>query len=57
MGEEDEELEILFNHVNWVEDRIDEIKDNNLYDYITNCIINNEYCDIDSYKELLEERN
>lgn len=57
MGEEDEELEILFNHVNWVEDRIDEIKDNDLYDYITNCIINNEYCDIDSYKELLEERN
>lgn len=57
MCEEDEELEILFNHVNWVEDRIDEIKDNNLYDYITNCIINNEYCDIDSYKELLEERN
>lgn len=57
MSEEDEELEILFNHVNWVEDRIDEIKDNDLYDYITNCIINNEYCDIDSYKELLEERN
>ena len=57
MSEEDEELEILFNYVNWVEDRIDEIKDNDLYDYVTNCIINNEYCDIDNYKELLEERN
>ena len=55
--EEDEELEILFNHVNWGEDKIDEIIDNDLYNYITNCIINNEYCDIDSYKELLEERN
>ena len=53
----EEELEILFSHVNWIEDRIEEIKDNNVYDYITNCIINNEYCDIDSYKELLEERN
>nr|DAP77572.1 MAG TPA: hypothetical protein [Caudoviricetes sp.] len=48
---EDDDIEILFNHINSVEDEIDNIEDSRLYEYVVNCITNNEYCTMEDFEE------
>ena len=52
---EDEELEELFGYINAVEDRLQRIDDNMLYDYIIQRFYDNEYCSIEDYKEYIKE--
>ena len=52
---EDEELEELFAYINAIEDRIQQIDDNDLYEYVVYCIRSNSWCTLENYKEFLEE--
>lgn len=51
----DEKIEELFNYVNYIEDKISEIKDKNLRNYIAKCILCDEYVTIEDYKEFKKE--
>lgn len=52
---EDEELEELFGFINAVEDKIQQIENKDLYNYVIDCITENVYCDLENYKEYIEE--
>lgn len=52
---DDEELEELFGYINGVEDRIQQIDNAYLYEYIVNCITTNEWCSLEDYKDFLGE--
>ena len=52
---EDEELENIFNYINGVENEIQQIENMQLYEYVVNCLIHNEYATIEDYKEFVEE--
>lgn len=52
----DEDLEEIFGYINMIEDRIQKIGDNDLYEYIINCITTNEWCTLENYKEILEDK-
>lgn len=53
----EDELECMFSDINGVEDMIAEIENPNLYEYVVNCIQNNEYCTTEGYEEFIEENN
>lgn len=50
-----EDLEELFAYINAIEDRIQQIEDMQLYEYVVNCLIHNEYATIEDYKDFIEE--
>ena len=52
---EDEELEELFAYINAIEDRIQQIDDEDLYEYVVYCIRSNSWCTLENYKDFLEE--
>ena len=52
---EDEELEEVFGFINAVEDKIQQIDNKDLYNYVIDCITENVYCDLENYKEYIEE--
>lgn len=52
---DDEELEELFSYINGVEDRIQQIDNAYLYEYIVNRITGNEWCSLEDYKDFLGE--
>ena len=52
---EDEELEELFAYINAIEDRIQQINDDDLYEYVVDCIRSNNWCTLEKYKAFLEE--
>lgn len=52
---EDEELEELFAYINAIEDRIQQIDDDDLYEYVVDCIRSNNWCTLEKYKAFLEE--
>lgn len=54
---DDEELEELFSYINGVEDRIQQIDDDDLYEYVVECIRANDWCSLENYKEFLEEKD
>lgn len=49
-----EEIEELFANINMIENEIEQITDSNLYEYVINCITNNEWASMENYKEFLE---
>lgn len=51
----DEELEELFSYINGVEDRMQQIDNAYLYEYIVNRITTNEWCSLEDYKDFLGE--
>ena len=46
------ELENLFSFVNYFENCINEIEDDELFEYVFNCIKDNEFCTIEAYEEI-----
>lgn len=52
---DDEDLEELFSYINAVEDRIQQIDNAYLYEYIVNRITTNEWCSLEDYKDFLGE--
>lgn len=52
---DDEELEELFSYINGVEDTMQQIEDDYLYEYIVNRITANEWCSLEDYKDFLGE--
>lgn len=52
---DDEDLEELFSYINGVEDRMQQIDDAYLYEYIVNRITTNEWCSLEDYKDFLGE--
>ena len=52
---ENEDLEELFGYINAIEDRIQQIDDDDLYEYVVDCIRSNSWCTLENYKEFLEE--
>lgn len=52
---DDEELEELFGYINGVEDQIQQIDDDDLYEYVVECITTNEWCSLEDYKDFLGE--
>lgn len=52
----DEDLEEIFGYINMINDRIHEIGDSDLYEYIINCITTHEWCTLENYKEILEDK-
>lgn len=51
----DEEIESLFSYVNYIEDKLSEIKDKDLRAYIMKCFYYDEYVTIENYKEFKKE--
>lgn len=52
---EEEDLEVLFGYINAIEDRIEQIDDDDLYEYVVDCIKSNNWCTLENYKAFLEE--
>lgn len=52
---DDEELEELFGYINAIEDRMQQIDNAYLYEYIVNRITTNEWCSLEDYKDFLGE--
>lgn len=52
---DDEELEELFSYINGVEDRMQQIDNAYLYEYVVNRITANEWCSLEDYKDFLGE--
>ena len=50
-----EEIEELFANINMIENEIEQITDSNLYEYVVNCITNNEWASIENYEEFIKE--
>ena len=49
-----DEIEELFANINMILDQIDQIKESTIYDYVVNCITNNEWALMENYKEFIE---
>lgn len=54
---ENEDLEELFGYINAIEDRIQQIDDDDVYEYVVECIRANDWCSLENYKEFLEEKD
>lgn len=52
----EEDLEELFGDINAIEDKIQQIDDDDLYEYVVDCITTNSWCSLENYKEFLEEQ-
>lgn len=50
----EDEMEELFANINMIEDQIQQIEESTLYDYVVNCITNNEWASMEDYKEFIE---
>lgn len=49
------EMEELFANINMIEDQIEQIEEPTLYDYVVNCITNNEWASMENYKDFIED--
>lgn len=52
----EEDLEELFGDINAIEDKIQQIDDDDLYEYVVDYITTNSWCSLENYKEFLEEQ-